>query len=285
MYIICSLFFYRPKLSLSQNLSTLVHVLQQQSILEQFFSSPDHYDNMIHSIKEFLSLVISLLSKSVNPTTPQVNLFGSVADSDRGRRFYYSAAISTQEMKWVELQAARSSQTGGNMELLVELVKLAKAILNLTISSTDCVNKIIEYCSCVTDHTSDHTHKNYSSIDKPLVNLVLNDTHQLTELCLALSSAYQLTDSSKGNVPSINLLNDFIKYLCTSCNVLSCFRKPLLTMMESCYTHKGPSSFILNILEQFSLANHNDNRKLDNDQQQMDETVSFITQGKLTSND
>lgn len=267
--------------SLAPNLSTLVHVLQHHSVLEQFFptDTTDHWD-MIHSIKSFLSIVLLLLFKSVSLThQSHVRVSGSVAASESGRRFYYSSSStnsSSQEMKWVELKGGEGPQGGAStVELLTELLKLVKSILNLSLSSS-CVVEIDKYCQSqlVTDHSPDHTHTGYAVQDKPLINLILNDTNQLTELCLALSSAHQLVDISKGTNPSISSLNGFVKFLRTNCRRMSCFRQPLLTMIESCcHGNRRSSSFVLNVLEQFSLVETDDTQK------ESEGISSFITEG------
>jgi baculoviral IAP repeat-containing protein 6 len=217
-------------------IQTLIQTLQQPSILETLFISssplPSSSSHPLQSIKSFLSVVLLKLCQTISYTRHYpFKLWGTaVPDGERNRKFYYSSAVTAvQDLSWMKLEQPPS----GALNLSSALVKLCKDILSMKVPSS-VLPDIEKYCDV--DHTHDHTHTgSYSVQDKPLVDLILKDQKQLTELFLNLRYTQSCDDD-------YSHLNDFVSFLQSSCSDFSCFARPLLVAMDTwCWTVGGSS--------------------------------------------
>ena len=219
----------------NQYLYTLVKVLSKASTLALIFDSSDHA-HTIDIVKAFISCTIGSILANIDHTLqPPFTIHGAVAEGrDKARRFHYSSVASSSTLKWVELKADKGSSSNDN-GLSGDLLSMLQCLVGASLPQ--------HYI----EHLSEQLH-HYSVPNMPLLDLMYNDKHQLSCLIRTLSSSHKPASQS--------LLTQFISLLQSNCCDFSCFRTPLLEILDECSeTYSvAQSQFLLQLVSQFALG-------------------------------
>ena len=232
----------RSDISSTPYISSLIYCLQQAATLDLLFPPPSIEGQVsdndattvlasLSIIKDFINIVLSRLVKASSPSQrPPVKLFGSVSEGDRTRRhmYYFSGSTSSQDTKWVSLDAPQSQSqavSSSSLSVLQDLVKLLKKLLGLSCAKPY-LSVITEFCS-ISGSTGEAV---YAAPDTPLVDIILTDSKQLRVLLLSLTGSS--TANSMSSASFLGLLKDFVEFLRKNCQSLACFRELFLLILE-----------------------------------------------------
>uniref|UniRef100_A0A1X7VLP9 UBC core domain-containing protein n=1 Tax=Amphimedon queenslandica TaxID=400682 RepID=A0A1X7VLP9_AMPQE len=234
----------KSDISSTPYLSALIYCLQQTATLDLLFPPPPVEGVSNHDattvlaslsvIKDFINIILSQLVKASSPSQrPPLKLFGSVSEGDRSRRhmYYFSGSTSSQDTKWISLDAPQSQSqavSSSSLSVLQDLIKLLKKLLGLSCAKPY-LSTITEFCR-ISGSTSEAV---YATPDAPLVDIILTDSKQLRGLLLSLTGSFTADSMSSTSASSfLGLIKDFVEFLRNNCQSLACFRELFLLILE-----------------------------------------------------
>ena len=246
----------------------------------------------IESVDLFIKYTISCIVDRLSPTLQSsVRFHGAVADGERTRRLYYSSTSSSSlELKWVEIGGELSSNGGLIDTLFEELFNLMKIMLSRPLSE--------EFLASLKSYIQSSQSKEYridclryATKDKPLLNLVFTDTRQST--FLLQQSQSHIHQSPGRNSWTVKHFVNIMSFLESNCRDLSCWREPLLVVLEGGLKQGNPlrSQFLLDLMSKFTQGrkkedgivnngvNEQEERDEEEKEQDLQEIFEFITQG------